>query len=93
MDNRFADAVIVAAGASTRMGGVDKIAEPLLGRPLLAWSVEAMAGAGSVDRIVVVTRRDAVDALQDALGWQRRARGERVSWREGSIAPTQYGRG
>ena len=31
--DRFADAVIVAAGASTRMGGVDKMAEPLARTP------------------------------------------------------------
>lgn len=78
MNNRFADAVIVAAGASTRMGGVDKLAQPLLGRPLLAWSVEAMAGARTVDRIVVVTRPDAVDALQDAA-WLAEASQGRAS--------------
>jgi 2-C-methyl-D-erythritol 4-phosphate cytidylyltransferase len=62
--DRFADAVIVAAGTSSRMGGVDKLAEPLLGRPLLAWSVEAMANAETVDRIVVVTHADRVDGLR-----------------------------
>jgi len=66
MNGRFADAVIVAAGASSRMGGVDKLTEPLLGRPLLAWSVEAMAGADSVDRIVIVTRPEQVQTLLGA---------------------------
>ena len=66
MNGRFADAVIVAAGSSTRMGGVDKLAEPLLGRPLLTWSVEAMARAESVARIVVVARPERVSALADA---------------------------
>lgn len=70
MSERFADAVIVAAGASSRMNGVDKLAEPLLGRPLLAWSVEAMAGAESVDRIVVVTRAEQVEELRTA-DWLR----------------------
>lgn len=45
------------------MGGVDKLAERLLGRPLLSWSVEAMARAETVRRIVVVTRAEYVDAL------------------------------
>jgi len=73
----FADAVVVAAGNSSRMGGTDKLAQPLLGRPLLAWSVAAMAGAESVGRIVVVTRPDAVAALQDAA-WLNEAGDGRV---------------
>ena len=66
MEGRFADAVIVAAGSSSRMGGIDKLTEPLLDRPLLAWSVEAMARAESVRSIVLVTRTDQVDALRSA---------------------------
>ncbi len=77
MNGRFADAVIVAAGASTRMGGVDKLAEPLLGRPLLAWSVEAMARADSIDRIVVVARPDQVADLRSAA-WLGEVAGERL---------------
>ncbi len=59
----FADAVIVAAGGSTRMGGVDKMAELLGGRSLLQWSVEHMAAAQSVARVVVVARSERVDEL------------------------------
>ena len=78
MNARFADAVIVAAGTSSRMGGVDKLTESILGRPLLAWSVEAMAGADSVDRIVIVTRWDRVDALR-AADWLAQLSGGRVA--------------
>ena len=49
------DAVVVAAGASTRMGGVDKLAADVGGRPLLAWTLEALAAAPTVRRLVVVT--------------------------------------
>ena len=59
----FADAVIVAAGGSTRMGGVDKMAELLLGRSLLQWSVANMVAAQSVARVVVVARPDRVAEL------------------------------
>ena len=52
------------------MGGTDKLLAPLLGRPLLAWSVEAMAGATSVDRVVVVARSTQVDVLA-SLDWLR----------------------
>ena len=63
MTARFADAVIVAAGGSTRMGGADKMAELLLGRSLLQWSVEQMAAAQSVARVIVVARADRVADL------------------------------
>lgn len=63
MTGRFADAVIVAAGGSTRMGGGDKMAEGLLGRSLLQWSVDNMAAAGSVARVIVVARPDRVADL------------------------------
>jgi len=49
-----ADAIVVAAGASTRMGGPDKLAALVGGRPLLAWTLEAIAGAPSVAHVVVV---------------------------------------
>lgn len=66
MPARFADAVIVAAGSSRRMAGADKLDAALLGRPLLEWSVEAMARAASVDRIILVTRPGQVDSLASA---------------------------
>ncbi len=37
------------------MGGLDKIRVPLAGRPLLAWTLERLAAAPEVARIVVVT--------------------------------------
>lgn len=45
------------------MGGADKMSESLLGRSLLQWSVEQMAAAQSVARVVVVTRPDRVADL------------------------------
>jgi len=49
------DVVIVAAGASQRMNGRDKLAAPIGGRPLLAWTVEALAASPGVERIVLVS--------------------------------------
>jgi 2-C-methyl-D-erythritol 4-phosphate cytidylyltransferase/2-C-methyl-D-erythritol 2,4-cyclodiphosphate synthase len=63
---RAADAVIVAAGASRRMAGVDKLLAPIAGRPLIAWTVEAIAAAPSVGRIVVVTTSERVGEWHDA---------------------------
>jgi 2-C-methyl-D-erythritol 4-phosphate cytidylyltransferase/2-C-methyl-D-erythritol 2,4-cyclodiphosphate synthase len=62
----MADAVIVAAGASRRMDGIDKVLAPVGGRPLLAWSIDAIAASPHVGRIVVVAAPDRVAALKAA---------------------------
>ncbi|MFI5254375.1 MAG: 2-C-methyl-D-erythritol 4-phosphate cytidylyltransferase [Candidatus Limnocylindrales bacterium] len=62
-EDRFADAVVVAAGASRRMDGIDKMQALLAGRPLLAWTVEAMAAAATVRRVVVVAAPERAAAL------------------------------
>lgn len=61
-----ADAVIVAAGTSRRMGGVDKVLAPVGGRPLLAWTIDAVAASPAVDRVVLVTSADRVEAFVTA---------------------------
>ncbi len=66
----FADAVVVAAGSSRRMGGLDKLQVDIHGRPLLAWAVGAMRAAVSVSDVLVVTAADRVDALA-AEPWLR----------------------
>jgi 2-C-methyl-D-erythritol 2,4-cyclodiphosphate synthase len=48
------EAVVVAAGSSRRMSGLDKLTAELDGRTVLRWSVEALAAAG-VERIVIAT--------------------------------------
>ncbi|HSO30203.1 MAG TPA: 2-C-methyl-D-erythritol 4-phosphate cytidylyltransferase [Candidatus Sulfomarinibacteraceae bacterium] len=50
----IADAIVVAAGRSTRMGGQDKLVAMLGGRPLLERTIAAIARAPEVDRIVLV---------------------------------------
>jgi len=62
----LADAIVVAAGTSARMGGVDKLTAPIAGRPLLAWTLDALAGTPAVGRLVVVTAPERIDALRDA---------------------------
>jgi 2-C-methyl-D-erythritol 4-phosphate cytidylyltransferase/2-C-methyl-D-erythritol 2,4-cyclodiphosphate synthase len=61
------DAIIVAAGSSLRMAGRDKVAAPIGGRPLLAWTVEAIAHAPRVERIVVVVAPDRLGDLEATL--------------------------
>ncbi len=47
-------AVVVAAGRGERAGGAPKQFRPLLGRPALLWSLEALLTAGAAEIIVVV---------------------------------------
>ena len=60
------DAVVVAAGDSRRMAGRDKLAAPIGGRPLLAWTLERLAAAPEIARIVVVTAPDRLDRVRGA---------------------------
>ncbi|MFL5675991.1 MAG: 2-C-methyl-D-erythritol 4-phosphate cytidylyltransferase [Chloroflexota bacterium] len=50
-----ADTIVVAAGRSSRMGGNDKLAVEIAGRPLLAWTLDALTRSPAVGRIVIVT--------------------------------------
>jgi 2-C-methyl-D-erythritol 4-phosphate cytidylyltransferase / 2-C-methyl-D-erythritol 2,4-cyclodiphosphate synthase len=61
-----ADAVVVAAGRSARMAGVDKLEATIGGRPLLAWTVDAIARANAVERVVVVAAPERVAAIRSA---------------------------
>jgi len=49
-----ADVIVVAAGGSARMGGADKVFADLGGRPLVAWSLAAIAATPGVHHIVLV---------------------------------------
>ena len=53
-----ADVIVVAAGRSSRMGGPDKLAVEIAGRPLLAWTLAAVTAAPEVARVVVVTSHE-----------------------------------
>ncbi|HEY0180368.1 MAG TPA: molybdenum cofactor guanylyltransferase MobA [Dokdonella sp.] len=50
-------AAILAGGAATRLGGRDKGLEPLDGRPLVAWVLDAVAA--QADAVIVVANRHA----------------------------------
>jgi 2-C-methyl-D-erythritol 4-phosphate cytidylyltransferase len=57
-------AIVVAAGESQRMEGVDKILAPLGGKPVLSWSVEAFQKNARVDRIVLVNSQKDKEPVQ-----------------------------
>ena len=53
--------IIVAAGRSTRMGGVDKTFAPILGRPLVAHTLDRFETAPQIDEIVLVLAEESLD--------------------------------
>lgn len=64
--------IVVAAGTGTRAGG-GKQWRRLGGKPVLRWSVEALAEAGSEEIIVVIpagTEPEAAEALSGLTGWR-----------------------
>jgi len=68
VSERFASAVIVAAGRGERFGNSGKVLSLAAGRPLLDWSLDVMLAAQTVQEIVVVCgehTRDAIDRLID----------------------------
>ncbi|NYG54806.1 IspD/TarI family cytidylyltransferase [Nocardioides perillae] len=61
--------VVVAAGSGSRVGaGVNKVLLPLLGAPVLAWSVRTALAVDGVCRVVVVVRDGEQEAVAEALG-------------------------
>ena len=59
--NRRVGAVVVAAGNSTRMKGVDKVFTAVLGVPLVAYSLDQLEVFPSVAEIVLVLSPDSLD--------------------------------
>jgi len=66
--------VIVAAGASQRMAGINKLFVPLRGKPLLAWSVDTCQGYRLVPQIVLVLNHEDLargQKLKEERGWSK----------------------
>jgi len=64
--DKKAVALILAAGASRRMGGVDKNFASLAGKPVLTYSIELFAGMPEVGRIVIVAGAGSIDRVKEA---------------------------
>lgn len=72
--SRLVSAVIVAAGSSRRMGGVDKLFASVDGRPLLAWTIEVFQDCQCVHQIVLVVSEQRLEAARDLAkqeGWTK----------------------
>ena len=67
-------AVIVAAGAATRMQGIDKIMTDLNGQPVIAHTIRAFQNASCIDEIVVVCREDQIakiGEMKETYGFEK----------------------
>ena len=53
-------AVIVAAGAASRMGGIDKVMAELKGEPMIVRTVRTFQECDAISEIVIVTRPDLI---------------------------------
>jgi 2-C-methyl-D-erythritol 4-phosphate cytidylyltransferase len=62
-------AIIVAAGASERMG-CDKLFAPLGGKPVIAHTIDAFERTSCIDEIILVGRSDSLTELRKLLGPQ-----------------------
>jgi 2-C-methyl-D-erythritol 4-phosphate cytidylyltransferase len=66
--------VIVAAGTSQRMAGINKLFAPLGAKPLLAWSVDTCQRCGLVQQIVLVLNDKDLSRgqkLKKERGWSK----------------------
>ena len=58
-------ALVAAAGSSSRMGGVNKLLQPLDGMPVLARTLMALQNARGIDEIIVATREDGIVEISE----------------------------
>lgn len=62
-------AIALAAGAGVRMGaGMPKALLPVAGRPLMCWSLDALAASPDVDRVVLVVPDGCAREVEMAVG-------------------------
>jgi 2-C-methyl-D-erythritol 4-phosphate cytidylyltransferase len=59
----YADVVVLAAGTSERMGGVDKLMVSIAGIPLVTWTLRAVAAATCVRQVILVAPPELADEL------------------------------
>ena len=57
---KYCGAVIVAAGAASRMGGIDKVMAELNGEPMIVRTVRTFQTCEAIKEIVIVTREDLI---------------------------------
>lgn len=67
VNNTFVSAIIVSAGSSSRMGGVNKQFLEIDGIPVIAHSIKAFMDCKFIDEIVVVTREEDIRTIKQLV--------------------------
>jgi 2-C-methyl-D-erythritol 4-phosphate cytidylyltransferase len=67
IDGQKVGVVIPAAGRGTRIGGAQKQFLEILGKPVLAYSLEVFEQSPLIDTIAVVTNRDSVPIVEELV--------------------------
>ena len=62
-----ADAVVLGAGSSARMGGTDKLLADLEGEPVIVWSLRAFDNCPGIRSVVVTTSEDNEANIREAV--------------------------
>ena len=62
-----ADAVVLGAGSSARMGGADKLLADLEGEPVIVWSLRAFEACQGIRSVVVTTSEQNEANLRKAV--------------------------
>lgn len=68
----FVSAVIVAAGSSRRMGGVNKLLLTVKGREVLSRTVEAFEKNSNINEIIIAAREEDIDDFSSLLACYRK---------------------
>lgn len=67
-------AIIAAAGVSQRMAGIDKIFAPLLGHPLISWTIAVFQNSPFIHEIVLVLNTEKLEQGKELVrreGWNK----------------------
>ena len=82
MINGKLGAIIVGAGSSNRMHGIDKIFSRIIDRPVLAYSLDIMAKYKKIDELVAKLKLDSMGISIDTLTSKQTK--YLASWQEGT---------
>ena len=78
--NSSLGAIVVAAGSSTRMGGIDKTFNPILEKPMITYCLDTLECFTAITEIVLGVAKGSLDKGQDSLLLPVEPRGE-LLWR------------
>ena len=65
--NSSLGAIVVAAGSSTRMGGIDKTFNPILEKPMITYCLDTLESFAVITQIVLVVAKASLNKGRDIL--------------------------